>query len=266
VQDLKVGLVQTTLSWEQADINRTHFEQLVEESNIDCDLLVLPEMFTTGFSMDSQRLAEDCEGDTLAWMQQLAARHDVAVTGSFAARDGEKIFNRLLFVTPDGATDSYDKKHLFRMSGEHNHYAPGDIRIVVEWRGWRICPMICYDLRFPVWSRERDDYDLLLYVANWPAKRAMHWRQLLIARAIENQSYCIGLNRIGEDGNNIVYSGDSLAIAADGIILLDCEDRDGVFECSLSAEAKETYRRKFPSHMDRDSFQMGTDPNKKGQT
>ncbi len=256
MQDLRISLLQTHLAWEQPASNRQHFSQLLEQMSEPTDLVVLPEMFTTGFSMDGERVAEDGGAETLQWMRELASRHDTAITGSLAVREGQQVYNRLLFVTADGRHEHYDKRHLFRMSGEHEHFAQGEQRLVVEWRGWRLCPLICYDLRFPVWSRDRGDYDVLIYVANWPAKRAMHWRQLLIARAIENQSYCLGLNRVGTDGNNIVYSGDSLAIAADGELLLDCQADEGVFQCTLSAQAQETYRRKFPSHMDGDDFQL----------
>lgn len=255
MQDLRVSLIQTQLSWEQPEINRQHFAKLLAEMS-SSDLAILPEMFTTGFSMDSEKIAEDEATETIQWMQDQAARYNLAITGSLATRADGKIYNRLLFVRPDGSCEHYDKRHLFRMSGEHEHYAAGQERLVVEWRGWKLCPLVCYDLRFPVWSRDQGSYDALIYVANWPAKRAYHWRQLLIARAIENQAYCLGLNRVGDDNNGIHYSGDSLAIAADGELLLDCQAGEGVFQCTLSADARETYRRKFPSHMDGDDFRL----------
>jgi predicted amidohydrolase len=260
VRDLKLALVQDELDWEDPPANRDRFELALEDLPRDIDLVVLPEMFTTGFSMDAEGVAEDDAATTLPWLQALAAEHDAAITGSLAVREGGQVYNRLLFVTPDGDCRHYDKRHLFRMSGEHKHYAAGRDKLVVEWRDWRICPMVCYDLRFPVWMRNRDSghdaYDLLLVVANWPAKRRYHWRQLLIARAIENQSCCIGLNRIGSDGNGLDYSGDSLVVASDGELLLDCEDRAGLFTATLDATAMNTFRAKFPVAKDADTFKL----------
>jgi predicted amidohydrolase len=258
VRDLNVALVQRALVWEDPVTNREQIAADLEALPADTDLVVLPEMFTTGFSMNSDSIAEDDAAASLPWMQELAARHDIAVTGSLAVRSGGAKLNRLLLVKPDGSFSHYDKRHLFRMSGEHEHYAPGDVRVVVEWRGWRLCPMICYDLRFPVWTRNRGDYDLLLFVANWPSKRSRHWRQLLIARAIENQACCIGVNRIGTDGNGLDYSGDSLAVAADGEILLDCESAPGLFCTTFDYAAMQTYREKFPFQRDADGFHLET--------
>ncbi|MCX2982979.1 amidohydrolase [Halieaceae bacterium IMCC14734] len=256
MRDLNVSLLQCPLHWEAPAANRAYVEEMISQLSADTDLLILPEMFTTGFSMRSKENAETSAGATLPWLQQLAERYDLAITGSLAVASDDQVYNRLLFVTPDGRVQHYDKKHLFRMSGEHLHYAAGDSRLVVQWRDWRICPMICYDLRFPVWSRNTGDYDLLLYVANWPAKRQYHWRQLLIARAIENQAYCIGVNRIGTDGNAIAYSGDSLILAADGEMLVDCADAEGLFSSRLSASALQRYRSKFPCHEDADNFSL----------
>ena len=269
MQDLKIVLIQRELAWENPVLNRNQFATDIAALDADTDLVVLPEMFTTGFSMAAEQTAEDDAEITLPWLITLAAEQEVAITGSLAVRERGQVFNRLLFVTPDGKHQVYDKRHLFRMSGEHQHYAAGRDKLIVEWREWRICPMICYDLRFPVWARNRNalsgkdtrsEYDLLLFVANWPAKRRQHWRQLLVARAIENQSYCIGLNRIGSDGNGLDYSGDSLVFAADGETLLDCEDKSGVLSVRLDYHALAHYRRKFPCHMDADSFQLGSNP------
>jgi omega-amidase len=257
VQNLTVSLLQRELAWENPEDNRRQFAADMDAISTDTDLVILPEMFTTGFSMRAEENAEDEAQGTLPWLQQQAARHGCAITGSLPVRSNGRVFNRLLFVTPDGSCNHYDKRHLFRMSGEDNHYAAGDERLIVQWRDWRICPMVCYDLRFPVWTRNRQDYDLLLFVANWPAKRAQHWRQLLVARAIENQSYTIGLNRIGSDNNGLDYSGDSMVLAADGELLLDCQDHSGVFSKTLDAAAMNTYRRKFPVHKDADDFGLG---------
>jgi predicted amidohydrolase len=261
LQDLTLALVQDELDWEDPGANRDRFEQALEDLPRDIDLVILPEMFTTGFSMDAEGIAEDMAEHTLPWLEALAAEHDAAITGSLAVRDGGQVYNRLLFVTPDGACRHYDKRHLFRMSGENEHYAAGQHKLIVDWRSWRICPMVCYDLRFPVWMRNRptghkEAYDLMLIVANWPAKRRYHWRQLLIARAIENQACCVGLNRVGRDGNKLDYAGDSLVVASDGELLLDCEDRAGLFTVTLDAEAMTTFRGKFPVARDADDFTL----------
>ncbi len=257
MRDLRVSIIQRPLAWEDPVANRAAFDADLAGLAGSTDLVVLPEMFTTGFSMRSELIAEEDAADTLPWLLQQARDHDFAITGSLAVRSGGANFNRLFFVTPQGAVHHYDKRHLFRMAREQDHYAPGAERVVVSWRDWRICPMICYDLRFPVWSRNRDDYDLLLYVANWPEKRAHHWRALLIARAIENQACCIGVNRVGEDGNGIPYSGDSLVLAADGEILVDPQRESGSFTTALSAEHLTRYRSKFPCHLDADDFSIG---------
>lgn len=269
MQDLRVTLIQRELTWESPTANRFCFAADIAALGNTTDLIVLPEMFTTGFSMAAEKNAENEAEITLPWLNALAAKHAAAIVGSLAVRDKGRIYNRLLFVTPDGKHRIYDKRHLFRMSDEDQHYAAGNSKLIVEWRGWRICPMICYDLRFPVWIRNRPstvpgedargEYDLLLFIANWPAKRRFQWRQLLIARAIENQSYCIGLNRLGSDGNGLDYSGDSLVLAADGKILLDCEDEAGVFSTNLNYQAMARYRSKFPCYRDADSFQLDPD-------
>lgn len=275
MQDLTVTLIQRELVWENPVANRDQFAKDIAALATDTDLVVLPEMFTTGFSMAADKIAEDDARITLPWMIALAAEQAVAITGSLAVRECGQVFNRLFFVTPDGKYRVYDKRHLFRMSGENQHYAAGNNKLIIEWRGWRICPMICYDLRFPVWVRNhggtlskedaRGVYDLLLFVANWPAKRRLHWRQLLIARAIENQSYCIGVNRVGADNNGLDYSGDSLALAADGEMLLDCEGKSGVFTTTLNYRAMARYRSKFPCYKDADYFQLNPDPHQDHQ-
>jgi len=261
MSDLHIAMVQSELAWEEPSANREHFERALEDLPREVDLVLLPEMFSTGFSMNAEVLAEPVGGETEAWLQALAAEHDAAITGSLPVRDGNAIYNRLLFATPDGHCRHYDKHHLFTMSTENDHYSAGNARLVVEWRGWRICPMVCYDLRFPVWMRNRPagdpgHYDLLAIVANWPAKRSHHWRSLLLARAIENQAYCVGLNRVGRDGNGLDYKGDSLAFAADGQLLLDCEDRAGVFTITLEREPLDIYRSKFPLLPDADPFSL----------
>ena len=255
MQDLAVTLVQRELAWEQAQDNRTQIESLLRGLRDPGDLVVLPEMFTTGFSMNALANAEPPQGDTEAWMRSLALELNCAITGSIAVRREDKAYNRMLFATPEGV-EHYDKRHLFRMAGEHNRYAAGDERVVVNWRGWRILLQVCYDLRFPVFSRNREDYDLALYVANWPAPRRMHWRQLLIARAIENSACIVGVNRIGSDANGLDYSGDSLAVGADGELLADLQSESEAVTVNLSAKTLLSYRERFPAHMDADRFTL----------
>lgn len=258
MQDLIVTLVQCELDWEAPADNRRHIESLIAGESGQADLVVLPEMFTTGFSMNALANAEVPGGDTEQWLQDWATRLDCALTGSIAVRQGEEVFNRMLFATPEGITH-YDKRHLFRMAGEHKRYAAGQDRVCVTWRGWRILLQVCYDLRFPVFSRNREDYDLALYVANWPAVRRDHWRSLLKARAIENLACVIGVNRVGDDGNGIGYSGDSLAFDAQGRVLADLEDRSAVHRVTLDGDSLLAYRERFPGHLDADAFALGPD-------
>jgi predicted amidohydrolase len=257
MQDLTVTLVQCELAWEAPADNRRHLELLLERSAAGSDLVVLPEMFTTGFSMNALANAEPPGGDTECWMQRLAQQHDCAITGSIAVRtEGDAVYNRMLFVTPDGSSTHYDKRHLFRMAGEHERYAGGKERVTVTWRGWRILLQVCYDLRFPVFSRNRGDYDLVLYVANWPAARRLHWRALLPARAIENAACVVGVNRIGRDAKDVDYAGDSLAIAADGNMLADLTNENGTVSVVLNSADLLAYRTRFPCHLDADDFQL----------
>ncbi|KAA1192849.1 amidohydrolase [Pseudohalioglobus sediminis] len=255
MQDMKVSLVQRELAWESPAENRDHIADALDAMTERPDLVVLPEMFTTGFSMNAVANAEAPGGPSEQWLQRQARRLDCAITGSIAVRDGEQVFNRMLFATPE-ACHHYDKRHLFRMAGEHKRYQGGKARVVVNWRGWRILLQVCYDLRFPVFSRNRNDYDLALYVANWPAARRAHWRQLLIARAIENLAYVIGVNRIGDDANGLHYSGDSLAIGPEGDIMADLLDQPATTSVTLSAAQLEAYRQRFPAHRDADVFQL----------
>ena len=255
MRDLTVCLVQCTLAWEQPERNLQHIAQLLNTIEDHVDLIVLPEMFNTGFSMSAQAIAETAEGPSLNWLQAQARKFDCAIAGSIAFREGEQITNRLLFVTPE-STAHYDKRHLFRMAGEHEVYHPGSEQKVVTWRDWRINLQVCYDLRFPVYSRNSEHYDLMLYVANWPEKRVQHWRALLIARAIENQACVVGVNRVGRDENNHHYSGDSLAIGADGSLALDLAERETVAITNFSAKNLETYRARFPFHLDADDYSL----------
>jgi predicted amidohydrolase len=255
VRDLSVTLIQCELAWERPADNRRQIGAVIDALGETTDLIVLPEMFTTGFSMNALANAETPGGATERWMRELAQRQSCAVTGSIAVRDDGGVYNRMLFATPE-ALYHYDKRHLFRMAGEHQRYLAGRQRVVVAWRNWRANLQVCYDLRFPVFSRNRGDYDLLLYVANWPAARRLHWRQLLIARAIENQACVIGVNRIGSDARGLNYSGDSLAVAADGTLLADLQNENGATRVVLDGAALLHYREAFPCHLDADGFQV----------
>ncbi|GHA66770.1 amidohydrolase [Pontibacter akesuensis] len=255
--NLRVTIVQTELHWQDADANRQMFTTKLAEAAPKTDLIVLPEMFTTGFSMQPEGLAEEADSTTLAWMQQEAKKHAAVVTGSVMVREGKQYFNRLYWVRPDGTYATYNKKHLFRMAKEHHTYAPGRERLLVELNGWKICPLVCYDLRFPVWSRNvNNGYDLLLYVANWPKVRNQAWRTLLQARAIENLSYVIGVNRVGTDGNNHPYAGDSAIIHPKGFHLLETAEVEGIHTLTLSKKELEDFREVFPAHLDADAFSL----------
>jgi predicted amidohydrolase len=253
---LRVTMVQTELAWQDPAVNRhrlaTHFRGLIGHT----DLVVLPEMFSTGFSMDAESLAEDMDGPTVGWMREEAAALGCVITGSLIIREQGRCYNRLVWARPDGTIGHYDKRHLFRIANEQDHYAPGARRMVVELKGWRVCPLVCYDLRFPVWSRSRDDYDLLLYVANWPQRRAHAWSTLLKARAIENLSYVVGVNRIGKDGNGATYAGDSVALDFLGQPLSSEGGGDRVETAVLDLESLHAYRKSFPAHLDADRFEL----------
>ncbi|MGA9334656.1 MAG: amidohydrolase [Rudaea sp.] len=261
MQALKVGLAQGATRWHDPAGNRDYYGRMVDSLR-GCDLIVLPETFTSGFSNEAIHNAETMQGPTLDWMRERASAMDAAITGSVQLRaENDRVFNRLLFVTPDGDVRHYDKRHLFRYAGEHERYAAGSERVVVQWRGWRVCPLVCYDLRFPVYSRNRHDgagmeYDLLLYVANWPAARDYAWRTLLRARAIENLSYCIGLNRVGVDGKGLAYSGDSAILDFLGRPLAELGSQEQTVSVVLDADALAAHREHFPAWMDADAFSL----------
>jgi omega-amidase len=253
---LRVTLVQSDIAWQDPGANRRrlagHFRGLAGHT----DLIVLPEMFSTGFSMDAEGLAEQMDGPTIGWMREEAAAMGCVIAGSVIVRDQGRHYNRLVWARPDGTLEHYDKRHLFRMAGEHEHYAAGGARLTMELKGWRVCPLICYDLRFPVWSRGRGDFDLLLYVANWPARRAHAWSALLRARAIENLCYVAGVNRIGRDGNGASYAGDSVALDFLGQPLSSEGGGDRVETAVLDLQSLRSYRESFPAHLDADAFEL----------
>lgn len=258
---LKIALVQTDLHWKDKTANMAMLEEKLMNLESDVDLIILPEMFTSGFTMDAKEVAEPMNFTTTKWMKQMAAQTQAIVTGSIVVEEKGNFYNRLLWVNPDGKVDFYDKRHLFRMAGEDGHYDMGTQRKVFEWKGWKIMPQICYDLRFPVWSRNRvgDDkleYDLLFYVASWPSPRISAWDILLKARAVENLSYSIGVNRIGQDGNGVPYSGHSAAYNFKGEILGFSESKEEILFIDLDLNSLQEYREKFPAWLDGDQFDL----------
>ncbi len=252
MENLKVTIIQPDIIWENPGENLTKYSTTIAAAG-KTDLVILPEMFTTGFSMLSEKLKEPMTGQSVRWMQNTAVNNNVAVLGSLIIEEEEKIYNRAIWVFPDGSVSYYDKRHLFTMGKEHLHYSPGSRKTIIEYKGWRICPLICYDLRFPVWSRNTENYDLLIYVANWPAARHHIWKSLLVARAVENQSYCIGVNRTGNDGNGLNYSGDSVLADAKGLATF-LGEKPAVQTFDLNYEELHTFRKSFPVLNDKDSF------------
>jgi omega-amidase len=255
---LRVTLAQQPLVWQDPGENRRRFETLLAPLSGATDLVILPETFTTGFTMQVERVAEPAGGPTAVWLRQLAEQMDAAVTGSVITAEEGRYYNRLLWAQPGGSLRHYDKRHLFRMGGEHEHFTPGRAAWTVEWRGFRICPLVCYDLRFPVFSRRRPDldYDLLLYVANWPAVRAYAWRQLLVARAIENQAFVVGVNRVGVDGCGIEHRGDSRVCDFVGQPLAELAATAALHTVELDLQALRAFRERFPAHLDADRFTL----------
>lgn len=253
--DLEVGLIQSKLHWEDADANRVMFEEKLEKLPQTTDLAILPEMFTTGFSMHPESLAEPHLGQSFEWMQHMAERNHMVVTGSLIIKENNNYYNRLYVVFPDGSHKYYDKRHLFRMGQENEHYTAGSQRMTFTLKGWRIRPLICYDLRFPVWIRNKGDYDLLLFVANWPEVRRHVWKTLLTARALENQVYVVGVNRIGEDGKGLTYAGDSMVLHPKGHAISQTQPHESSEEAvRLSMDELVRFREKFPVEKDADDF------------
>lgn len=257
MENLKVSVIQTYLSWEDKIRNLHHFEGIINNLNDDSDLVVLPEMFSTGFTNNTS-LAEDFEtSHTKAWMLGLAAKHNLVIMGSFIASVNGTFFNRLLVAFPDGSSIFYDKRHLFSLAKENEYYQAGNKQVYFDLKGWRICPLVCYDLRFPVWSRQpKTPYDLLIYVANWPKKRIKHWTRLLRARAIENQAYVVGVNRIGTDGNGLRYNGSSCVFDAFGDWMANAEDEHEVINVVFNKIKLHHIRSQFPFLADADDFNI----------
>jgi omega-amidase len=257
---LRVSLVQESLAWQEPERNRDHFEKLLEPLARQTDLVVLPEMFPTGFSMEASKLAEPVEGPTSKWLRDMSRALDAAVTGSVITEENGRYYNRLLWVTPDGNSQHYDKRHLFRLAREQDYFTPGHTALRVEWRGFTFCPQVCYDLRFPVFVRRRPEleYDVLVYAANWPAVRHHAWVTLLMARAIENQCYVVGVNRIGKDGKNNDHLGGSAAHDFLGQPLVELGAEAKVATATLDGEALRAFRTRFPANLDADRFTLET--------
>jgi omega-amidase len=256
MQNLRLSLIQSEIHWHKIGANLGMFEEKIWSLKGKTDIIVLPEMFQTGFSMENTILAEPMNFTTFKWMKQLAAQTEAVITGSFMVKEEGKVFNRLIWMQPNGEWKKYDKRHLFRMADEHEHFDFGTEKLIVEWKGWKICPMVCYDLRFPVWSRNVNlAYDVSLYVANWPAVRINAWDALLKARAIENVSYAVGLNRVGIDGNGIEYNGHSAVYSPKGETLA-FSDSEEIITLTLDKTALDEFRAKFPAHLDADQFNL----------
>lgn len=257
MKPLSITIIQSHLQWENPIANCLNFSEKIDGISENTDLVILPEMFTTGFSMQATTLAEEAQGDTLNWMISEAKKHAIAITGSIIVREKKRFYNRLYFVFPNGDFKHYDKRHTFTLAGEHLTYTAGKEQLIIDYKGWKIFPLICYDLRFPVWARNTQEYDLVLYVANWPVKRITAWDTLLKARAIENMAYCVGVNRVGLDGNGYEYSGHSAVFDVLGkqISTKDFE-KEFVETVSLSKEYLNNQRLKLQFLKDRDSYQI----------
>jgi omega-amidase len=262
MQDLKIALIQTHLHWHDKPANLNHFSLLLDKITDHPDLIVLPEMFNTGFSMDAHLLYESMDGSSVNWMISHAKEKNAVIAGSMIIKENDYYFNRLIAAHPNGTIQTYDKRHLFRMAHEDANFTQGEKNIIINSKGWKIRPFVCYDLRFPVWSRNRYDiasgwdYDLAVYVANWPAVRTNAWKAIAVARAIENQSYVIALNRIGMDGKGHKYSGDSQVINSYGEVLSHLGDKEYIEIISLDREKLEKHRKDFPVGMDADGFEL----------
>jgi omega-amidase len=257
MNNIQVTLVQPDIIWLHAGENMAKYSAMLSGLNNSTDLIVLPEMFSTGFCTEPKTIAETMDGDTVRWMKRTAESMKCSVAGSLIIREGRRFFNRLIFIDQYENLTWYDKRHLFRMAGEELKFSAGINRLIVPLKGWQIGFQICYDLRFPVWSRNQDDYDVLVNVANWPAARNDIWNTLLKARAIENQSYTIGVNRVGADGNGILYAGDSMVINPKGVVIGELTaSKEEIQTFTLSWDELNDFREKFPAWKDRDDFEV----------
>ena len=258
--ELTISLIQYDIIWENANVNLTKLERFFEKVPEKTDLIILPEMFPSGFTMMPFHVAETMQGNTLTWLRQKAHFMKKAITGSLIIKEGERYYNRLIFAEPDGIIHVYDKRHLFTHAGEDEHFTAGKKRLVIDYLGWRICPLICYDLRFPVWSRNKNDYDLLIYVANWPEKRHDVWEILPQARAIENQSYVAAVNRIGKDNQGANHAGSSRILDYRGKVMEQAsKEYEEIITATLSFEQLHEFRKKFDFSADADAFGLFID-------
>lgn len=251
---MKTALIQSDLVWENIDLNLKNFEKKIDSIASDTDLIVLPEMFSTGFTMNPEKVAETENGKAVSWLLEKATRKNTALTGSLVIEENGNYYNRLFFVFPNGTYKTYNKRHLFSLAGEEKKYTSGKEKLIVVYKGWKICLLVCYDLRFPVFSRNAEDYDLLVYVANWPQKRIEAWDILLKARAVENMVYTIGLNRTGTDENQNDYTGHSQIVDYLGKYILEPQTSEGIFYATLEKEPQNKIRGKLGFLNDRDSF------------
>ncbi|PKL17486.1 MAG: amidohydrolase [Spirochaetae bacterium HGW-Spirochaetae-5] len=257
MKNLRVTLIQSAIEWHNIDSNILHFRSLISDIENKTDLIILPEMFTTGFTMNPVAIAEEMNGEAVSAIKEWSSTSGADITGSIIVKEDNRYYNRLIWVKPDGEIFTYDKRHLFRMAGEEKVYSPGNSHLTVNLHGWRIRPFICYDLRFPVWTRNTGtEYDLALFTANWPAARETHWDTLLRARAIENQCYIAGINRTGIDGNGVNYNGKSSMIDFYGNILFQADEKECIQTMELSYDELTGYRESFPAWMDSDRFQL----------
>ncbi|MBD1391922.1 amidohydrolase [Mucilaginibacter glaciei] len=257
MDNLKITVFQGYLFWENIEKNLQNITLRLSGIREKTNLIILPEMFNTGFSMNAEALGESMGGKTMKWMQTTAQKYNCIVTGTLIIKENDKFYNRLIWMRPDGSYEHYDKRHLFALGKENETYTAGTKKLIVELKGWKICPMICYDLRFPVWLRNvNEDYDLLLIVANWPERRALHWRTLIPARAVENQSYVIGVNRVGHDGNEVYHSGDSTCIDPNGNVVYYKRDEEDIYTFSIIGDEVKKARRAMPFLKDADKFEI----------
>jgi omega-amidase len=259
MSNLTITLIQTNLRWENKTANLAMFEEKIESVVGKTEVVLLPEMFSTGFSMQPEKLSETMDGTTLAWMKKAANENHLILCGSIIIEENGKFYNRLIWMLPNGSFGVYDKRHLFAYGKEDEHYTPGNKRLIASVKGWKICLNVCYDLRFPVWSaqdQQQGNYDVLVYVANWPERRSLAWKTLLQARAIENQCYVAGVNRVGNDGNNIYHAGDSSVIDPMGHIIYQKNKEEDIFTCTLSKDHLQQVREKYPFLSDADNFMI----------
>ena len=253
---MKIALIQSDLYWEDVSKNRNNFESKINQIDSEVNLIVLPEMFSTGFTMNALAVAETMQGETILWMQTMAKQKNCAITGSLVITENEQFYNRMFFVFPSGEIQYYNKRHLFTLAGEDKTYTAGTEKVIVDYLGWKICLQVCYDLRFPVFARNVENYDLLIYVANWPKVRTNAWDILLKARAVENLSYVVGVNRIGLDANNYEHIGHSQAVDFLGNYILEPQETEGVFVVELDKNVMVETRKKLDFLSDKDTFEI----------